>query len=76
MVSSLYLQRKRLVRRLASLMRSNEYVDGILSLPAEEEAGEEVGEAEEEDEYVDCPPHPGKVLFILQNLKLQKSIVI
>jgi hypothetical protein len=43
----------------------------FLYLPAEEEAGEEVGEAEEEDKDVDCPPHPGKVLFILQNLKLQ-----
>ncbi len=44
----------------------------LLSLPAEEEACEEVGEAEEEDEYVDCPPHPGKVLFIFLNLKLQQ----
>jgi hypothetical protein len=48
----------------------------FLSLPAEEEAGEEVGEAEEEDKDVNCPPHPGKVLFIFQNLKLQYIIVI
>jgi hypothetical protein len=47
--SSLYLQRKRLMRRLARLSRRNEDEDGLLSLPAEEEAGEEVGEAEEEE---------------------------
>ncbi len=49
MVSSLYLQRKRLVRRLARLWRRKECEDGLLSLPAEEEAGEEVGEAVEEE---------------------------
>ncbi len=48
-VSSLYLQRKRLVRRLARLRRRKEYEDCLLSLPAEEEAGEEVGEAEKEE---------------------------
>ena len=45
-----YLQRKRLVGRLARLRRRNEYEMVPLStVPAEEEAGEEVGEAEEEE---------------------------